>query len=237
MSSENLVEFTNLKRRMYEAAARALDSTNPKYVQTFRRRLEETEGDLDRVIDETRPLLTEGFKGWTDLLTAALDVELVLDKVKRSLVFLASDVATTPEEDGARVAYHMDHWTFEMDALLERLDKLVATMFRRLVRPKDGDWRIKEAAVRDDIKKMKAKVAKVRDPLAHGLGGGVTGIEDERLWEPFLAARAFDVDLVVSRYQGAAQYRQRWHSHLHKSTILAIAVLEATSKRLAECVP
>jgi hypothetical protein len=234
MSSEKLVEFTKLKRRMYEAAASALVTTNLRYVQTFRRRLRETRGDLERVIDETRPLLTEDFKGWPDLLTAILDTELVLDEVKQSLTFLALDVATTQEEDGARVTYHMHHWTFQMDALLERLDKLAAAVFRHLVRPRDSDWRIKERAVRDDIKKMKVRVAKLRDPLAHGLGGGVTGIQEEHLWEPFLAAEVFDVDLVASRHQSCGQHRQRWHSYLEQTTTLVVAALEATSKRLGE---
>jgi hypothetical protein len=234
MSSEKLVEFTNLKKRSYEAAANALAAANPSYVQAFQQRMEETGGDFERITHETRPLLAAGFKSWTDLLTAILDVELVLDQVKRSLTFLASDVVGTPEENGAWTIYHVDHWTFEVDALLERLDKLVAAMFRRLVRPKDSDWRIKERAVRDDIKKMKVEVAKLRDPLAHGLGGGVTGIQEEDLWEPFLAARAFDVDLVASRYQSSAEYRQRWHSYLLQTTALVVAALESISKRLGE---
>ena len=233
MSSDQLVQFTNLKRKIYEAGANALVAANPEYVQTFLRRLEETSGDLDRVIDETKPLLEGGLKDWTDLLTAVLDVELVLDKVKRSLTFLRSGVTGTSEETGAWVIYHTDCWTFQMDALLERVDKLAAQIFRRLVRPKDSAWQAKEKAIRNDIKKMKAEIAKQRDPLAHGLGGGVLGIQEERLWEAFLAGRAFDIDLVASFYQHASPNRQRWYSFLEATTILAFGAVEAIAGKLS----
>ena len=236
MSPNHLVQFTNLKRKICEAARNALIAANPEYVQTFLRRLEETSGDLDRVIDETKPLLGERLKDWTDLLNAVLDVELVLDKAKRSLMFLRSDIEGTPEESGAWVVYHIDHWTFQMDALLERVDKLVALVLRRLVRPKDNTWQAKQKAIRDDVKKMKDEIAKRRDPLAHGLGGGVLGIQEERLWEPFLAGRAFDVDIVASFYERASPKKQRWHSFLEPVTILAFGAVEAISEKLCEYV-
>src|SRR3989304_1711635 len=151
MSSEQLVEFTNLKNKLYEAAANALVAANPDYVQTFRQRMKETRGDFERVINETKPLLHgHELRGWSDLLTALLDLQVVLKKVKLSLRLLRADVAGTPQETGARIVYHFDHWTFEMDALLERLDKLVARGFRRLVRPTDSGWRGKEKNVRDN---------------------------------------------------------------------------------------
>jgi hypothetical protein len=233
MSSEQLVEFTNLKRKIHQAAAETLAGVNPNYVHTFRRRLEETRGDLERVIDETRPLLGEAFRDWPDVLTAVLDVELVLDKVKRSLAFLRTDVGDTPEEDGAKVVYHVDHWILQMDALLERFDKLVALVFRRVVRPKDREWQTKERALRHDIKKMKVEIAKRRDPLAHGLGGGVTGIQEDFLWEPGLASNSSDVDLVASLYHQVGPRRERWHSYLEQTTVLALAAIEAISAKLS----
>ncbi len=233
MSSDQLVEFANLKRKIYEAARNALLATNPKYVDIFLRRFEETSGDLDQVIDETRPLLVvEGFKKWTDLLTAILDVELATDKVKRSLQFLARDVAGSPEDTGAWAVYHVDHWILQMDALLERLDKLVAKVFRQIIKSKDPDWQNKQGILRGDIKKLKGEIAKRRDPLAHG-GGEVEGIQKDQLWEPMLVQEVFDVAIVQEYYQRVGPRRQLWHSHLKKSTIYVLATTEAIAERLS----
>jgi hypothetical protein len=234
MSTDQLVQFTNLKRKLYETAANALATANPGYVQAFQQRLKET-NDLERAIADTRPLLREGFERWNDLLTAVFDVELAMDKVKRSLAFLQSDVAGTPDEAGACVIYHIDHWTFQMDGFLERLDTLIAKTIRHFVRPKDKEgWQATQAALRQDVGKLKVEMAKVRDPLAHGLGGGVTGIQEQQLWEPFLAGRLFEFDFVESVYRGASPRKQRWCSMLEKATILALAQVEKTSEGLIQ---
>ena len=237
MPSKQLPEFAGFKKKLQEAARRALIAANPEYVKTFQQRLDDTGGDLERVIEETKPLLGKGLGSWSRLLTALLDFELVLDKVTRSLRFHGTSISGSPEEVGAWVHYHFDHWAFQMDALLERLDKLIAVVFRQLVRPKDSDWRNKERVLRSDVKKMKGSIGKVRHPLAHGLGGGVTGIQDERLWEPFLAGAAFDVDILRPGYERAVPYAKRWHSILVAKTAEQLAATEAIFRQLSTQVP
>jgi len=81
---------------------------------------------------------------------------------------------------------------------------------------------------------MKSEIAKRRDPLAHGLGGGVVAIQEDRLWEPLLAARIYDVDIVASFYQRAGPKRQRWYSYLRDTSVLAFAVVEAIAEKLSK---
>ncbi len=142
----------------------------------------------------------------------------------------------SPRDEGAWVTYHVDHWTFQMDALLERADKLIALVFRQLVRPKDPDWRAREDGTRNDVKKMKDEIAKRRDPLAHGLGGGVGAVPEGQLWEPYLASAQFDADIVTGAYEAMGPRREFWHSLLEQTTILALGRIEAIFDKLLEYV-
>jgi len=238
MSSGQLVEFTNLRMKIYQAAADALAVANPEYVEAFQRRLKETNGDLQRVIDETRPLIKDSPEDWIKVLTALLDVQLVIEKVRRSLVYLETDLPQQPDDAGARVIYHFDHWIFQMHALLERVDRLIATVFRTLVRPRAiKGWEIEQKKLRKRVRGLNPGIAKIRDPLAHGLGGGVTGPQEEQLWEPFLAGRLFALNLGLLAYQGADSKRTTWHSSLAIATTMAFIEVDQISQELSHYIP
>jgi len=241
MPADQLVQFTNLKGKICQAAAEALDVINPQYVQTFQKRME-TGDDIRRVIDETRPLLGDGFERWNDLLTAVLDLTFAIDKVERSLTYVRLDMAVTPEENGAWFICHKDLWTFYVDALFEKLDTLVTKTIRYLVRPKEREgWQAIEDTLRKDVRMMKNEIGKLRDPLAHGLGNGrqvkaqggsITGVQEERLWESVLASGVSDVEVVTGTYHQVLPHRDEWYSRLEKATNLAFERVGKTSEDL-----
>ncbi len=234
MRTDKLTSFNQFKEKISEGARGALAETNPEYIRTLHGQLKEAGGDLDRATRATNALISTDFPHWPDLLTAILDFEAVLDKMTRSLGFMRFSPVQSAMQKGAWFDYHLDYWCFLMDALLERVDRLVALTFRRLVRPKDKDWQAKQAHVRDDVNRMKQEIAKIRDPLAHGLGGGITGIQEERLWEPYLAMGHFDVDLVGEFYERIEEFQDRWVDRVEQTTVLALGGIEAIFGKLSE---
>lgn len=233
-----LTELTAFRRKLLEWAKNELQKENPGYIEAFSQRLAET-GDLDRAIKETKPLLGAP-PDWYPLLTAMADTEMVLDKVQRAVWFLAVAPPSRAGElwhPGAWAVYHVDHWTFEIYALMEGMNKLIKRTVRHLIRPDNPQWRDVENRLVASVTKIRDSIAKVRDPLAHGYGGGVTGIEEERLWEPHLAvAPKGEVDLVQARYQSIQDggYQQKWYERLRQGTALVIAAMESIFKDLSK---
>ena len=83
-----------------------------------------------------------------------------------------------------------------------------------------------------DIQVMKNLIGDVRNPLAHGLGGGVTGPEEDLLWEPCLLVDA-DEDIVSAFYQSLnAARQQKYHQKLRAVTVRSVAVSEALFREL-----
>jgi hypothetical protein len=197
-----------LREHLFGLARIDLGATNPRYVEEVQRIFRETD-DLERAIDETKPLLGAGVPDWSALFTALFDFELLTDKVRTAVRFLETEPDGSEQDKARWTSYHLDHWTFQMDAMLERLDKLVARVVRHVLRPKDKEWRTKEAELRVPIRQLKEGTAKVRDPLAHGLGGGVDAIHQERLWEPFLAIGQSDYS-IAETYVASASSRGKW---------------------------
>ena len=234
MRTDKLTNFNRFKRTILEGAREALAETNPEYIRIFHEQLKDAGDDLEHAIKATNALISTDFPHWPDLLTAILDFEAVLDKMTRSLDLMGFSPVQSDMEKGAWFDYHLDYWCFLMDALLERVDRLAALTFRRLVRPKDKDWQAKHTRIRDDVNQMKQAIARIRDPLAHGRGGGITGIQEERLWEPYLAMGHFDIDLVGEFYKTTGDSRDRWFDRVEQTTGLALGRIEAVFGKLSE---
>ena len=239
-----LLEFTKLRQHVRSFARAKLEKANPQYAESFLDTLARTNdfvqaqdiaAPLLRVEDEDVTLGTKVRPVWNTLLTATFDFELALDKTKRAVLLLRLPVPRPLDphlNTGAWAIYHWDHWLFSIDALLDRLDKLIKLVCRSILRPKRAYWQQIQKRLSDDVQVMKEPVSKLRDPLAHGEGGGVKGPEEEHLWEPGLLADA-DLNVVYWTYQVIESPDQmRWHESAVGVTTKAIDISEAIFKEL-----
>jgi hypothetical protein len=233
---ETFKELRAFRKKLEVWARSELERQNPRYVQAFSQRLDET-GDLDGVIKETAHLLGDP-PDWYPLLTALADTELALDRVLRAVWFL--DVAPPPglgevSNPGAWVVYHHDQWTFAMYALLERLRRLTKLTVRKLIRGKNAQWRDVQAALLAPIEKLSNGLGTERHPLTHG-GGVVEELEADRFWEPYLM-RGIELAIGVPEafYQTVREsgYQERSHGFLEGSTKAVIDVMEIVLRRLS----
>jgi hypothetical protein len=110
-----------------------------------------------------------------------------------------------------------------------------------MIRPRDGEgWAKVEADVKSEIAAMKRVMAERRDPLAHGLGGGVSAVAEH--WEPILATPEpipFDQVFVEATRNAAGEAldavrRRRLFTHIEQSSILVFAKIEALSDWLLQ---
>ncbi|MBI2866710.1 MAG: hypothetical protein HYX97_00070 [Chloroflexi bacterium] len=229
---QSLGEFSNLRQMLRTLAKQELERNQPEYVERFREVLEES-GDFNKATDQARPLIGKGVPQWSTLLTLALDVELSLDKLRRALELLGTPVPQLRSEwnAGAWAEYHFDHWVYQSHAWLERLDKLVKRVCRSLIKPHSRQWQQVERRLTGEIAQMANGIGKIRHPLAHGGGGGVTGPQEEGLWEPSLLIDG-DVDIVSAAYQSKGQFQEKWHKMLVGVTVKAITRSEAIFREL-----
>ncbi len=236
-SDNSLAELKAFRKKLEAWARRQLEQTNPAYLQAFSARLVET-GSPSRAIEQTRALLGSPPR-WYRLLTAMADIEIALDKVRRALSYLGAAPANGMGQlsnEGAWAVYHFDQWTFQMHALLERLERLIKLTGRHIASKKNPKWPDAERTLLDRVKGMSDVVGNVRHPLAHGGGGGVKGLEDDRLWEPYLVgAMGLDIDFPQALYQavGESGRREKWGHYLQRSTVLAIRSMEEIFERLS----
>jgi len=160
-SGQSLVEFSKLRQMLRTSAKQALEKSRPQYVQRSQEVLEES-GDLDEAIKQARPFLGEGIPQWSQLLTFVLDVELSLDKLKRALTLLGTDVPQLrgAGNAGAWTVYHYDHGIYQAHAWLERLDRLVKRVCRVIIKPRSGQWREIENSLSIAVRQMSESVGK-----------------------------------------------------------------------------
>lgn len=236
MTDTHLPQFRAFRSKLQTWARGELERQNPRYVEVFCQRLDDT-GDLDRVIDETAHLLGRP-PHWYPLLTALADIELALDKMRRAIWFLAvAPPAGLGEVSnaGAWAVYHFDQWTFLTYALLERLKRLIRLTARKLIRRKNPQWLDVQAALLGPVEKLSESLGIVRHPLTHG-GGPVEQLEADRFWEPYLVrGLGLDIGGPQSMYEmiQASGSQKTWHDALEHSSVAVIALVENVLGRLS----
>jgi hypothetical protein len=97
-------------------ARQDLAASMPAYVTKFRSVLERTNGDVDRAVQETQSLLGEGRPNLRTLLTAIFDTDYVALKVRDAYHHLKTSALAVDPAVARQFDYHLDHWTFQMDA-------------------------------------------------------------------------------------------------------------------------
>jgi hypothetical protein len=177
---------------------------------------------------------------WPVLLTALFDLEFVRGKVVNCHELLKRHRDDESSDSSFWFLYHLDQWTFQTDAFMDRCDRLFKQVIRAVIRPLNPNgWQTFERDVATQMKLLKGPIAAVRDPLAHGLGGGVAGLMDQ--WEPILAAptNVFDGAFVKSAVDGlqtAVEIKRRrmWFRAAHRANLLLFAYSEAISRKLLD---
>lgn len=226
-------DYEELKEWIVEAARHDLAERYPLYVSDFRRTLLRT-GELDAATLAAAPHLKRPLPRWPALLTAFFDFEYVRSKVV-DCHRLLEQTKDAPSADGSFwFNYHLDHWIFQTDAFMDRCDRLFMQIVRSVIRPLDPKWQMFERHLAEQVQVLKEPIARIRNPLAHGLGSGVAGLSDQ--WEPILAApvNVFDEEFVESSVGGfrspvGVQRRRSWFRALHRANLLLFAYSEALS--------
>ena len=239
-------QFRRLRRHLRMLARKNLEENEPEYVQRFLEEFQRT-NDLERAHEVARPLLPsedpppdgswEEFRNpLFELLTLAFDVELLQDKTRRALSLLKTPNPELGQDwnAGAWTIYHFDQWTFQAYAWLERIDNLVKGICRMIIRPVSADWVVIEKRLCGDVMALKDGLRDIRDPLTHGGGGGVTGPEEDRAWEPSLLL-VEDMELVsLAMYAPQGEFAQRWHERLLEVSARILTASENIYQQLNE---
>ena len=232
--------YDRLKARIVQDATRDLERTSPEFVATFQATLAATGGDVDEAVAKATPLLKGRLRKWPRILTGFFDLEVVREKVVQCHAHLKQALDSTTPEASYWFSYHLDHWTFQTDAFLNRCDRLYKQVIRGPIRERDPDgWQDFQRQVAAESRVLKDRFGQLRHPLAHGLGGGVQGITEH--WESILAASviATDPNFVKSSLASMveatdAKRRQSWFRAVHRANIVLFAYSEAFSDRLLE---
>ncbi len=167
---------------------------------------------------------------WQKLLTAILETELAMHRVRSALNLLK----TVPSKEtlnmfsmseGAWIDYQYTTWSLWMFGLLEREGSLVSRVVRNLVKPSNPKYKEIEKTLLKSIETQRAKISKVRHPLAHtGKGGTLEAVINTDLWENFLILPSpIDFNQILA---SLVPYHTRWHYFLHQVSIAVLDEME-----------
>ena len=219
-----------LERVIVQQARIALELRNPRYVDAFRAALSD---EPEAAMVAARPHLGRR-PWWYDLLTGLLSVELAMDQAKHALSLMSSHRASGGE-DGRLLDYHLDHWTIQMHALLEKSEHLVKRVYRTLVKrlhPNTYNQKLRQTTAA--LEELRRQYGKVRHPLLHPRGGSVTAIEEDRLWEAHVLVDATAADVIAGFHDGLPRMRQRWHTQNGRRTAAALQILDVAFTQAAQ---
>jgi hypothetical protein len=234
----SLSEFDQFRNALQAAAARSLERTHPEYVVTFQKVISQT-GDPSKAFDTVKDISTDkGFTRWRPILTATLDTELAINRLRVALNMLK---ILPPREvlnlfsmsAGEWVDYQLTNWLFLMKALLEKEKALISKAVRTLVKPSNTQWKDIENSLLKRINALIKDTGKMRDPLAHGGlgGGGVSAVEEERLWEGFVLMRGpLDIRQLL---EPMVEYHDKSLQRLRQTSIQALAEINRASEDLS----
>ena len=240
MSRRVSQDYDRLRDWIVAAARQDLRDLVPEYVSELQRVLVATGGNLEFAMSASAKHLRKPLPKWPPLLTALFDLEFVRGKVVNCHELLRRSSDDASSDSSFWFLYHLDHWTFQADAFMDRCDRLFKQVIRAVIRPLDANgWQAFERDVATQMRALKTAIAAVRDPLAHGLGGGVAGLIDR--WEPMLAApmNVFDGSFVksaVGGFESAVEIKRRrmWFRAAHRANLLLFAYSEAISRQLLD---
>jgi hypothetical protein len=215
-----------------EQARIALELRNPQYVEAFRRAIRQ---GLDEAISAAQPFLEEQQPWWYELVTGLLSVELAMEEVKTALSLMRNHRAEG-REDGRLLDYHRNHWVFQTHAVLEKSIYLIKRVYRTLVKrldPASFDERMRRTI--EPLTKQRNSLADImRNPMVHPIGGRVTAIEQERLWERYVLIGGTATDVIGGLYNGLPAKRAPWCDWHQQLTLVVLREIDVALAQAAK---
>jgi hypothetical protein len=173
---------------------------------------------------------------WQKLLTAILETELAIQRVRNALNLLKT---IPPKEtlnmfsmsEGAWIDYQYATWSFWMCSLLDKEIELVSQVGQKLIKPNNPQYK---DIVRPFVKSLvykKDKVGEIRHPLAHrGEGGMIDTVMKTDEWKNYVTMQSpVDFNKILASH---VPYHTRWHYFLHASSVRIMAEIEQTSEKI-----
>jgi hypothetical protein len=209
-----------------------LNVERPAYVGAFKAELIRS-ANLESAMNAAEPFLDKPLS-WAHLLTCALDVEMARDKLKFATVLSGANPPDQNIPRGVWVVHQADLWSLCASAFLERIDKLVFSTCRKMI--KDPARRKKVVdSLKDAIEKQKGHIKILRDRVAHGGGGPVEAMESERLWEVHLVLEVDGFrDVINNFHEYCADRQSGWHDGFSDVTLKLIADADTWFDQLAK---
>ncbi len=179
-------------------------------------------------IKESRP--DNQLVKWQKLLTAIVETELAMHRVRSSLSLLKTipsketlDIFSMSE--GAWIDYQYATWSFWMCSLLDKEIELVSQVSQKLIKPNNPQYREIERPLLGSLVSQKDKVGKIRHPLAHkGKGGVIEAVINTDLWKNFIIlASPIDFNQI---FASLVPYHMRWLYFLNQVSNAALAEME-----------
>ena len=175
---------------------------------------------------------------WQKLLTAILETELAMHRVRSALKLLRT---LPPREilnmfsmsEGAWIDYQLGTWSFWMCSLLEKKIELVSQVAQKLIKPNNPQYRDIERPLLKSLRARKDSIGKIRHPLAHkGEGGTIEWAVNTDSWRDYVNIPSpVDYNHVLN---SSVPYHLRWYNFLYRRSLLDIAEIERISEELSK---
>jgi hypothetical protein len=179
--------YRALRAKIHERGRIALVQFFPDLLDTLAERRRDPRNTPEILMRELFAPTEVQLRPWADLLLSAFDVEVASIKVENSVRFLEADIQGSSRLKGEWIIHNFEHWVLQLDAFYDRVRKLIAQTYRRLVRPLRS-WQILQSAIVAEVDAATKTLSSERNGLAHGLGGGVDGLVTGGYWPFHLAA-------------------------------------------------
>ena len=239
-------ELELLRNNFHEAASNVLKSTHIEYVELFLHTLKETISNnpdkaheaFTKATEAVKDISTDkGFARWRPILTAELDVEIALNRLRVAL----NAFGKLPPKDfldacllseGDWVDYNYSNCIILMKSVIEKERTLICRVTRELVRPTETNWKEIETRLLQNIDRMNKEMGDIRDPMLHGghSGSDLTVLEIERHWENnvLLGVR----NLVPAIVESFVANMDKWHERISWCALRLVNEIEDISKEL-----
>ena len=194
--------------------------------------------------DESIPILTGKFDKFVNLLESLHEVRYYWKRLSEatrlfeiSNQWKASPINTTPLiNENEWFIYHLDNWWHAVYGLLERLEKFLTQLDRRLGVEQDSEIKayIKEAI--RATKETNELFGKVRNPIAHHSSQGVQGLKADHHWEMEIALAISD-DKVAKYDEAFMLHRDFYEERIAEYYAMIRGLLDMVFSGLLAKVP